>query len=55
MKKTYNVIIGNDSFQITAFNMAEARQSAQFLKGRMGLKGSTRVVCLNKSKICIVK
>lgn len=43
MKKTYNVIIGSDSFQITAFNLAEARQTAQFNKGRLGLKGRTKV------------
>jgi hypothetical protein len=46
-QKTYIVIIGSESFQVGAQNLSEAKQTAQFNKNRMGLKGRT-IVRLNK-------
>lgn len=43
MKKTYNVTVGSDSFQVAGTNLAEARQNAQFNKRRLFLKGKTSV------------
>lgn len=43
MKKTYLVVIGNDSFLINGTNLKEAKQTAQVNKRRLSMKGRTSV------------
>lgn len=45
-KKTYTIIIGSDSFTVAAFNLAEAKRTAQVNKRHLGIRGKTIVkVC----------
>lgn len=46
-QKSYSVVIGNDSFVISANNLGEAKKTAQFNKRMNKMKGVT-IVRLSK-------